>query len=188
MDLNDDGKTEPASTVTISNLLHEHDTANLLDVKLGTSTLTMRAAKKGRAEEQAKKDAKRITKEFGFCLTGYCTKDKDGKKLENKPKVMAEVNKDNVREHLKKLFMHEGKVNQKATQEVCKQIDPIIAHFKNVNTFEIRGASFFFVLDHDKDSYDVSMIDLASFEFKQKTDEGILFGMENLKDIISKLN
>lgn len=119
MDLNEDGKTEPASKVTILNMLHNHETANLLDVKLGTSTLTMRAAKKGRAKEQAVKDAKRITADFGFCLTGYCTKDKTGKKLENKSKVMAEVNKDNVNDHLRKLFVHEGKVNEKATKTVC---------------------------------------------------------------------
>ena len=67
-----DSTPEPVSWVTIENMCHGREGANVMDVKLGTSTATKRAQKKG-AEflvDKAKKDAKRTSEKLGLTITG----------------------------------------------------------------------------------------------------------------------
>ena len=123
MKINHDAEAEDVSILCMENLLWGLETATFLDAKLGTSTLTKRAATLGKAEARAKKDAKRTHKDLGFSLTGYCIKDKDGATVEKKVKFDDEVTKDNIDDYLTKLFSHEDKVNSKAVEFVCAEIE-----------------------------------------------------------------
>jgi hypothetical protein len=62
----------------------------------------------------------------------------------------------------------------------------MIEHFRNVNTFEIRGASIFLVLDHKTQNYAIKFIDLASMVHKDHRDEGLLYGLTEVRSRISK--
>ena len=73
--------------------------------------------------------------------------------------------------------MHEGVVNNSAVDYVVSELDKMIVHFRDVNLLEIRGASIFLVLDHEKEDYKVKLIDLASMELKEHQDEGFLKGL-----------
>ena len=58
----------------------------------------------------------------------------------------------------------------------------MIVHFRNVNTYEIRGASLFFILDHDREEYALKIIGLSSMEFTDYQDEGFLLGLKNIRE------
>jgi len=60
-----------------------------MDIKLGTSSLTLNGKKKG-AEfiaRRAAKDAMTTSAEFGFVICGYIVRNKDGEKVDAGYKV-----------------------------------------------------------------------------------------------------
>lgn len=63
--------------IMIENMLHEAPNASFIDIKLGTSTVTLNTLKKG-AEEIARrelKDSKTTSAELGYTICGFCQKD-----------------------------------------------------------------------------------------------------------------
>ena len=64
----------------------------------------------------------------------------------------------------------------------------MVNYFAEKFRFELRGASIFFVLDHEKQFYTVKLIDIGSMEYVGHIDEGFLFGLKNVYAMISKLS
>jgi hypothetical protein len=168
------------SYITIENLCHERDGAAIMDIKLGTSTNTKRAKSKG-AEKLAKgdkKDAISTSKQLGFKVVGSFA---EGKKSNFQKDNIAHIKAENVSDYIKPIFVVNGEVQKDAITYVLAQLDEMIDHFTNVNTFEIRGASIFMVLDHTKKDYALKLIDLASLEFTDHIDEGFLLGLTGVR-------
>jgi len=87
------------------------------------------------------------------------------------------MDKSKLNDYLKPVFCHHGEVQVESVDYCLVEIDKMIEHFTHVNTFEIRGASLFFVLDHAKKNYVLKVIDMASMESRDHCDEGFLFGI-----------
>ena len=64
----------------------------------------------------------------------------------------------------------------------------MIKHFSSDNMFEIRGASIFIVIDHEKDDYICKLIDIGSVECVGHRDEGFLLGLNNAYKKIFNIN
>ena len=64
------------NTIVIENMLHGHDGATYMDIKLGTCHYTLQAKQKGKDKvESDKKDAKRFVPKYGYAITGYDCQD-----------------------------------------------------------------------------------------------------------------
>ena len=152
----------------------------IMDIKLGTSTLTARGALREAAvaERRAAKDAEYTSAELGFCVIGSKA---DGKKFSVKAPGVVQPTKETVNDHLKVIFVHEGVVSKPAVHMILMELDLLIEHFENVNTIEIRGASIFIVLDHTMQKWQLRLIDLASFDFKDHKDEGFNLGLREVR-------
>merc|ERR1712072_721407 len=141
----------------------------------------MRAKRKGadNLAEKVIKDKTRTSHELGITITGMNV---DGKKAMFKK--TKEVTVANCKDYLIKPFIHEGKLNKEAVDYCVAELDKMIVHFDTVNTFEVRGASIFFVLDHIGKNYCAKLIDLASFEETGQQDKGFLHGLVTLRKLI----
>ena len=168
-------------TITIENMLHCHDGASFMDIKMGTSTVTMKA--KGKGEEAMKirkgQDDERGSTEFGWTITGYVC---EGIKYDRKEYIITDR-----REHLNKLFLNNGKFEDAAADVVVTYQEKLLVYFNECNTYEVRGASVFLVMDFKNQQYGVKLIDLNSFEDIGKKDEGFVKGLETLKEDIQAL-
>lgn len=121
----------------------------------------------------------RTSYELGLTITGMNVNGK--KALYKKSK---EITVSNCKDYLIKPFIHEGKVNREAVDYCVAELDKMIVHFDKVNTFEVRGASIFFVLDHIGKDYCAKLIDLASFEETGEQDKGFLHGLVTLRKLL----
>jgi hypothetical protein len=71
------------SSIKIENLLFESsEDMRMIDLKLGSSTLTNKNTKNSeKANYRAQKDKETTSAELGFCICGYRTKDEIGVKV-----------------------------------------------------------------------------------------------------------
>ena len=63
--------------ITLENLLFGRENASFIDIKLGTSTVTLDCRVRGAeaVERREKHDKERTSSEHGFSITGICLKD-----------------------------------------------------------------------------------------------------------------
>ena len=178
---------EACSLLTLENMCYGvSDGSAVMDVKIGTSTVTVRSKRNGgvaNAQQRAITDKERHSEELGFVVVGFAV---DGEKTRWNKK--STINPGNVREYLRKPFTHKGQVNTEAVNHAIAELNKLIKHFSTVNTFEVRGCSVFFVLDHEKNDFRVKLIDLSSLEDKGKRDEGFLKGLQNLRKHLLGIN
>ena len=64
-------------TITLQNLLYGKENGSYCDIKLGTSTVTVDAVRRGTHVVYLREitDRQRTTSEYGFTLAGICLKD-----------------------------------------------------------------------------------------------------------------
>ena len=97
------GEASNSCKITLENLLFGKENASFIDIKLGTSTLTLDAQKRGVDESRAEKDKSRTTFEHGFTICGLCFKDPaTGQSREKKYKLHPQY--DEAKNWLAKLF------------------------------------------------------------------------------------
>ena len=88
-------------SIVIENLLQgtQNTTVRIMDIKLGTSTLTMNAESNAtKREYRLQKDLATTTSKVGFCITGF----KTGSELE--VKVHKKIGLENLSLYLSKVF------------------------------------------------------------------------------------
>ena len=169
------------NTIVIQNMLHGHEGASYMDIKLGTSHYTLQEKQKGKDKVASdKKIAKGFAPKYGYTITGY---DCQGDIYDRHSFVI----KSNRQQHLRKAFVYNGEFKVSAAQRFANVVLDLVIYIKAYNTFEIRGASLFIVMDFKNENYDVKQIDLNSFEEIGKVDEGFLFGLNTLQDDINHL-
>ena len=64
-------------TITLENLLYGKENGSYVDIKLGTTTVTVDAVRRGThiVYMRQRTDSQRTTEEYGFTLAGICIKD-----------------------------------------------------------------------------------------------------------------
>ena len=154
-------------SIIIENLLSgtNDSTVRIMDIKLGTSTLTKKGKIKGIEEYRRQKDLQTTSSKLGMCITGYKTP------TEYEFKVHKKVNEENLREYLRKVITGPG------VERIKSQLREFLDWLVTKNQYEIRGSSLLFVLDDSTSIYRVKLIDLGSFQDIGKPDEGMIIGV-----------
>jgi hypothetical protein len=175
----DSASNEACDELVIENMCFGCESPDIMDVKIGVRSATKRAKRHtdpAKMENNLKKDKERTSFRLGFTITGMSA---NGEKAVYKKS--REINEDNVNQYLVKPFMHGQTLNTAALAFAVRELDKMITHFTYVNTFEIRGASVFFVIDHESSTFQAKLIDLASFEDIGVCDNGFLLGLIELR-------
>ena len=161
---------------------------NIMDLKIGTSTITINA-KSGGPEKIAKriaKDAETTTALHGFKLVGYRLQDNAGDVVEvfaKKPKLTIEQSA----EKIKMMFgAGSGQLNAAAIGTFASFLDDLVKFMGNDMPYEVRGISILLIVGHSGDVC-VKLIDLASVEKQEDgfVDEGFITGIKNLQKIVA---
>ena len=179
--------------ITLENLLFGRENACFVDIKLGTSTLTLDGRRKGRNEGREANDKKRTSFEHGFTMCGICLKDPvTGETRDKHYKLHPPM--DEAKEWLAKLFTQgkDGAVDSKAVEYVKEQLTLILSYFTDDNEHTMRGMSLFVVIDSEKQAYLVKLIDLSSFEQIPQEDgpnrdDGLIKGTTSLLSMLEQL-
>ena len=180
------GLKEAVSWLAIENMTHGMSSCTVADLKLGTSTLTLRGAStnnQAKIAARAAKDSKTTSAELGFMIVGYNTADG----IKTSKTECREIQKIDVIDHLRCIFSSKGKLNQGALEAIQNELEAFEVHFAGGNRFEFRGASLFIVLDHEKKDFRVKLIDLSSIEDKSSVDQGVLKGIREVRKRIDVL-
>jgi len=173
------GVYEACDTLVMENLCFGSQAPDVMDVKIGVRTATKRAKANPdpqKMEKNLKKDQERTSWGLGFTITGMSAGG-----VKNVYKKSREINAGNVSQYLIRPFMNGQQLNVEALGFAIRELDKMITHFTYVNTFEIRGASVFFVIDHKTNNFQAKLIDLASMEDMGVCDHGFLFGLIELR-------
>jgi hypothetical protein len=173
-------KMEPATKLTIENLTWGMDKPAIMDVKIGEHTATKRAKRRGADHIKLtyERDDLRTSSRLGFTIVGINSE--EGRVY----KAGESMNPQNVDSYLMRPFKHNGQLNVEALDYSIGELEKMIHLFKHVNTFEVRGCSVFFVLDHNKKLYKAKLIDLSSFEEQGSPDTGVLHGVVSLHSML----
>jgi hypothetical protein len=175
--------------IKLENLLQGRANANILDLKMGTTSITVNTPL-DQYERANEKDAKTTSVSLGFRVTGYIIKDKEGKVIEKEVKPHGKALAEHIPGIISKVLSGNdlGSINQEALDFVTKRAGEMLEYFENHHSRMITGSSVLMIIDNVSKSYEMKIIDLSSskdFEDLSKRDEGYVLGLRN---IISFLN
>lgn len=175
--------------IEIENLLHKAPNASFMDIKLGTSTITLNTAAKGQSEIERRtaKDKTTTSGELGYTVCGLCKKNEEtGAVIESHYKMFPP--KDKIPEAFRSIFTCKDSLmpNNGGIKGIKSQLQRLLQYFTDVNEHEIRGASIFIVVSMDY--CDVKLIDLGSFKplgtvenyDGTSRDPGMILGIQNV--------
>lgn len=158
------------------------ETCSFMDIKLGTSTLTINGEAKGAdfiANRQTK-DEKTTSATLGFVICGYLIKDSNGSNTDSGYKVHTKITQDTVVPTLRKILVDDkGKLMKEVKDSILKELRFMAKIFSDVN-LEIRGASVFIAVDKVTRKVNVKLIDIGSAKLINGADKGFNFGLDNL--------
>ena len=123
---------EGKSEIGLENLLGAAPNASFMDIKLGTSTITLNTLSKGQGEiaRRTAKDKKSTTPELGFIVCGYCQKDpRTGDIVSNEFKLFPP--KEGVEPVFRKVFIK----NAESQQVDLVAVDRIIEQLQLLQTY-----------------------------------------------------
>ena len=116
------------------------DYSHLIDIKMGTSTLTTKHADDPeKAAYRLKKDQETTSYELGFCICGYKTPQESGFKIHRS------VTKENISSYLRKVFY-----NQEICHNILKWLYSFESWLESGPNLQIRGSSLLFVIDESQ--------------------------------------
>lgn len=171
--------TVDGNKIRIENALKGLHEPNVMDIKIGTSTLTFNTRGKGEAgiEAKKKKDAASTSGKYGFNVCGYSIS-ATGEKVQ-KPKFKSYEKAVSV---IEQIFAD----NNAAAKQVIDFCNALKEAMKGLHR-EVRGASLLIAVDHQ--SCRVKLIDLASVEEKSDdyVDEGFIKGLDSIVEILLKI-
>ena len=103
-------------------------TCSIMDIKMGTSTLTQNRINKGEdfIKQRTLEDAETTSSSLGFVIDGYCIRDIHGNKTETGFKTHKQVTAANVTHYLKKILVDEhGQVDENIRASLIHEIKKI---------------------------------------------------------------
>lgn len=148
--------------------------ANIIDIKMGTSTITCNI--KGnpkRLEKRLLKDMNTTTSKLGMKIIGYVIKSLERCISEKFYKFPYKSEKE-IPLVFKKLFSFpntdnkdeadEYDINREAQEYILKELYRLLDFIANRSNRDIKGASILILVDHFSRNYTVKMIDLSTIE------------------------
>jgi hypothetical protein len=160
--------TDPVSKETmirIENLLHSRPKANVLDLRMGTSSITINTPPH-KYDYIKEKDHKTTTETLGFRVTAYIIKDKEGKIIEKEVKPHGKVLAEHIPGILRRVLSgnENREINKDALNFLLRRTSELIDYFENHNSRSITGSSVLIIIDNVSKSYEMKIIDLSHFQ------------------------
>ncbi len=151
--------------IKLENLLHNRPYANVLDLRMGTSSITINT-QPYKYEYIKQKDLKTTTSTLGFRVTAYIIKDKKGEIKEKEVKPHGRVLAEHIPGILRRVLSGNDnrEINQEALDFLKKRTAELIEYFENHNSRAITGSSVLIVIDNLNKSYEMKVIDLSHFQ------------------------
>ena len=179
-------------TITLENLLYGKENGSYADIKLGVTTVTVDAIRRGTliVAMRERTDQSRTTADYGFTLAGMCLKDASTGQVKDK-KYKFHPQYDEAKQSIGDLFRQgDDELDVEGLEYVKGQLELMLEYFKELNEHYMRGMSLFIVVDSRTKQYVVKLIDFASFEQipqdgeESKRDEGIVKGISSILTMI----
>ena len=156
--------TESGETfIKLENLLQGRPNANILDLKMGTSSITVNTPQ-DMIDYTNQKDSKTTSVSLGFRVTAYIIKDKTGKVIEKEVKPHGKALAEHIPGILAKVLSgnENGEINKEALAFVKERAQQMLNYFENEHSRKITGSSVLMVIDNITKSYEMKIIDLSS--------------------------
>ena len=160
----------------LENLIEGREDANIIDFKMGTSTVTYSIRENpNRMGKRLSKDKGSTTVSHGLRVIGYVIKNLE-RRVEEKFYKFPYKTKDDIPQVLRKVFsfprsenMFESKlvqyeINREAQQFALGELQRLADFLANRSSRDIKGASILILLDHFARSYAVKIIDLSTID------------------------
>ncbi len=191
--------TEPDSVnkiIILENLMRGMAKGSIMDIKMGTNTITKNAESKGDPKEieySIRKDQEETTSaELGFRITAYMFKNKAGEVYKKSRKQYRSIKKEHVPEIFTEFLKSNEaeKPNLERRDEIVAELKAFLKYQQEVNFYRrITGGSLLFVLDNTVNQCRFKLIDMASvYDTTDKSrDEGFIKGLESLVEIFSNI-
>ncbi|CDW84054.1 UNKNOWN [Stylonychia lemnae] len=189
----DDSLSKDNIPILLENLLADKPNASILDLKMGTSSLSLKKRAKHDVERIKLKDSMTTTKTLGFRVTGYIIKDSNGNTLEKVVKPHGKIKAEQIPIILQKLLSFQNDqngINSEAIEYLKSQISKMIKYFQNIHSRQMQCSSLFIIIDNLNRKYDIKIVDLSScqdFKSLEERDTGFIFGLTNLLAILQTL-
>ncbi|CDW72872.1 UNKNOWN [Stylonychia lemnae] len=177
--------------IKLDNLMFGMENASILDLKMGTSSITVNTPKK-LYEKVSQKDAKTTSVSLGFRVTALIVKDEKGEIVEKIRKPHETVDASNMHEFIIKVLKSNShpEVNREALDFFKLRAIEMLNYFKNHHARRIAGSSILLIVDNINKRYEMKIIDLSScedFEDQSKRDEGYILGIESLIQLFDRI-
>jgi hypothetical protein len=150
--------------IRIENLLNSRPNANVLDLRMGSSSITVNTPP--HLYERFKlKDNKTTTVTHGFRVTAYIIKDSHGSIVEKVVKPHGKVLAEHIPAIMRKVLSgnNYGEINRNALDFFRRRLGEILEHFQKYNSRLITGSSVLFIVDNIENSFEMKIIDLSHF-------------------------
>ena len=156
--------TAGETMIKLENLLHERPKSNVLDLRMGTSSITINTPQY-KYDYIKDKDVKTTTSTLGFRVTAYIIKDKEGNITEKEVKPHGRVHAEHIPGILRRVLSgnENREVNLEALDFLLRRTAELIEYFENHNSRAITGSSVLMLIDNVNKSYEMKIIDLSHF-------------------------
>ena len=156
--------TTGETMIKLENLLQERQKANVLDLRMGTSSITINTPQY-KYDYIKEKDQKTTTATLGFRVTAYIIKDKEGNVIEKEVKPHGRVHAEHIPGILRRVLSgnENREVNLEALDFLLRRTAELIEYFENHNSRAITGSSVLIIIDNINRSYEMKIIDLSHF-------------------------
>jgi len=141
--------TTGETMIRIENFLHTRPKANVLDLRMGTSSITINTPPH-KYDYIRDKDHKTTTETLGFRVTAYIIKDSEGNVIEKEVKPHGKV----LAEHIPGIFRRilsgnqNRDINKDALNFLLRRTSELIEYFENHNSRAITGSSVLIMIDN----------------------------------------
>lgn len=204
------GQASQASSNKYAQILLENITKDLkaefltaIDVKLGTSTVTMRCRKsqqdkaESSQQQRSMKDLKTTTAKYGFIISGYEVRDPQDGKLLDKFYKYPYKNRQQSANSIRSIFLKKPQQSAELNVSAIKHSLTFLNDLKDFVAkkgnwpYDVKGSSILIAVNHNKRSNNcaIKLIDFASVEKMDMdyVDEGLITGIESLITILEEL-
>ena len=174
--------------IVLENLLAGMPVGSIMDIKMGTSTITKNTESKTNPDEierSKRKDEQTTSAALGFRITGYINKNGAGEVTAKAKKQYKDITKEHIPDIFRAFLAcndREGP-NLELRDQIVSELTAFLKYQREVNFFRrITGASLLMVLDNTVNRCCVKLIDLASVYdvSDRKQDDGFIKGLESL--------
>eukprot|EP00347_Sterkiella_histriomuscorum_P001582 403371475 len=177
--------------IKLDNLMNGMSHASVLDIKMGTTSITVNTAIEKHERVRAK-DALTTSVKLGMRITAMIVKDSQGQVQEKVRKPHGKAQECNIPEFIIKVLRsnEHQHINREALDYFIDTAEKMLEYFVNDHPLKITGSSILLIVDNTNKKYSMKIIDLSSceeIEEASQRDESYILGIQSLLRILKSI-